>query len=177
MKALLLLPRFFKQLTSSCRHTQARPPPHSRQIFGHWSSDQRDPAAKPQAGDRCFLTVFSHPPHGLCWGRKVRVAGRTLLVRDARPLLGLCHTPSAKALRPDWSPYGKLGFGSAGALQPDRPSSRSLVWPRNPHWPGQASLECSLDGQLTNDIAKIRRRKHTPSVVHVFSSYLCEETY
>ena len=30
---------------------------------------------------------------------------------------------------------------------------------------------------FSNIIAKIRRRKHTPSVVHVFSPYVCEETY
>ena len=35
----------------------------------------------------------------------------------------------------------------------------------------------AITANFSNNIAKIRRRKHIPSVVHVFSPYLCEETY
>ena len=68
--------------------------------------------------------------------------------------------------------WPERGTGKTAATPP--PSSRSLEM-----LSGLASLRhnAAFTENLSNTIAKIRHRKHTPSVVHVFWLYLCEEAY
>ena len=65
---------------------------------------------------------------GLCWGFATP------------PLLKPCDLIGRRT--------GSWGLALQVLCSPTAPAPVPLYGPENPHWPGQASLECSLHGQL-----------------------------
>ena len=107
-----------------------------------------------------------HPPAtplSSLWGRRALVerwAGPSCWGSAARPPVLGCAATSWHGLQPATQP------------QPPQPL---LPFPGTaPNSPGK---NAAFTENFGNDIAKIRHRKHTPSVVHVFSPYFCGETH
>ena len=144
------------------------------------------------AGQSCCLRVpFPPPPPPWVWGPRLGFCGTSGLALVGCPCSARLLRPSATPERAFQAracvgtlpnprlPKPFLGFVSIPCCRTSgwspRPGSRYLARPRNPSWP--AKPQFSLREKSSVSTSRIRRRKHTPLVVHVFSPYLCEETY